>query len=124
MREYIGQQLIIGLAGEELTKDEAHFIIENNIGGVIPFARNLKSVEQIHNLVNEIQKLRYKTTHKAPLFISIDMEGGRVHRQSRSEGVVGRVLRGRGIEVLGEGHVHRLAGTVRDPVLRERGDPG
>lgn len=80
MREYIGQQFIIGLSGEELTKDEAHFIVENNIGGVILFARNLKSVEQIHSLINDIQKLRYKTAEKAPLFISVDMEGGRVHR--------------------------------------------
>ena len=79
MREYIGQQLIIGLAGEELSKEESHFIIENNIGGVVLFDRNLKSVEQTHTLINEIQKLRYKTTNKTPLFISIDMEGGRVH---------------------------------------------
>lgn len=80
MREIIGQQLIIGLSGEELTQDEAQFIVENNIGGVILFDRNLKSVEQIHKLITDIQQLRYKLPEKTPLFISVDMEGGRVHR--------------------------------------------
>jgi beta-N-acetylhexosaminidase len=80
MREYIGQQLIIGLSGEELTQDETQFIIENNIGGVILFDRNLKSVEQIHKLITDLQNLRHKTPEKTPLFISVDMEGGRVHR--------------------------------------------
>ncbi len=80
MRELIGQQLIIGLSGEELTQDEAQFIVENNIGGIILFDRNLKSVEQIHKLVTDVQQLRYKLPEKTPLFVSIDMEGGRVHR--------------------------------------------
>ncbi len=80
MRESIGQQFIIGLSGEELTKDEAQFIVDNNIGGIILFDRNLKSVEQIHKLVTDVQQLRYKTPDKTPLFVSIDMEGGRVHR--------------------------------------------
>ena len=80
MRELIGQQLIIGLSGEELLKEEAQFIVENNIGGVILFDRNLKSVEQIQKLITDIQKLRYQTEEKTPLFISVDMEGGRVHR--------------------------------------------
>lgn len=80
MREIIGQQMIIGLSGEELTQNEAQFIVENNIGGVILFDRNLKSVEQIHKLITDIQQLRYKLPEKAPLFVSVDMEGGRVHR--------------------------------------------
>ncbi len=80
MREFIGQQLIIGLSGETLTQDEAQFIVENNIGGIILFSRNLKSVEQTHKLICDVQQLRYKLPEKTPLFISVDMEGGRVHR--------------------------------------------
>ena len=76
----IGQQFIIGISGEELTKDEEQFIVENSIGGVILFDRNLKSIEQIHQLITHIQQLRFKDPEKRPLFISIDMEGGRVHR--------------------------------------------
>lgn len=80
MREIIGQQIIIGLEGEELQAEEAQFIVENNIGGVILFGRNLKSLEQIHKLITDIQQLRYKLPEQTPLIVSVDMEGGRVHR--------------------------------------------
>ncbi len=80
MRHTIGQQIIIGLQGLTLSKDEAKFIVDNNIGGVILFKRNVESPEQVRNLCAEIQALRHRMPNKAPLFISIDMEGGRVHR--------------------------------------------
>lgn len=80
MKHFIGQHLIIGLSGETLTADEKSFIIDNNIGGVVLFARNCKSPEQVFNLCSEIQNLRHELPYKTPFFISIDMEGGRVHR--------------------------------------------
>lgn len=80
MREIIGQQLIIGIEGTELSKEESQFIIKNNIGGVILFSRNYESIEQLHKLVTDLQRLRYHTVDKTPLFISADMEGGRVQR--------------------------------------------
>lgn len=80
IRHAIGQQMIIGLAGTTLSKDEANFIVENNIGGVILFKRNTETPEQVRDLNAEIQALRHRMPNKAPLFISIDMEGGRVHR--------------------------------------------
>jgi beta-N-acetylhexosaminidase len=78
--EKIGQQFIIGIQGPELLEEEKEFITKYNIGGVILFDRNLKSPEQIHALTSDLQGLRHKTKDKTPLFISIDMEGGRVHR--------------------------------------------
>ncbi len=80
MVEKIGQQFIIGIQGPKLLEEEKEFITKYNIGGVILFARNLESPEQIHALTSELQGLRHKTKDKTPLFISIDMEGGRVHR--------------------------------------------
>lgn len=80
MVDKIGQLLIIGLRDKVLTQDEAEFIITNNIGGVILFARNVESPKQIHELVSSIQRLRHKTRDKLPFFIGIDMEGGRVAR--------------------------------------------
>ena len=72
--------MIIGLQGLELGKDEAQFIVENNIGGVILFSRNYESLEQLHKLITDVQRLRYKTEDKTPIFVSADMEGGRVQR--------------------------------------------
>lgn len=80
LREKLGQLLIVGLQGTELTKEEETFLVNNNIGGVVLMGRNTQSPEQIHRLCSSIQKLRNQTNSKAPFFISIDMEGGRVAR--------------------------------------------
>ncbi len=80
MKHLLGQQIFIGLSGKSLTDDEKKFIVENNIGGVTLFGRNCESPEQIRNLCAEIQNLRHRMKDKAPLFIGIDMEGGRVAR--------------------------------------------
>lgn len=79
-QEIIGQHILIGLSGASLTADEKKFIVENNISGVTLFDRNCIEPKQIRDLCAEIQSLRHKMSDKAPLFIGIDMEGGRVHR--------------------------------------------
>ncbi|MCC6137239.1 MAG: beta-N-acetylhexosaminidase [Bdellovibrionaceae bacterium] len=80
MIEKVGQHLIIGLRGTSLLPEEREFIIKYNIGGVILFDRNVKTPEQIHALTTELHSLREHTKDHAPLIVSIDMEGGRVHR--------------------------------------------
>ncbi len=80
MKNIIGQHFIIGLQSTTLKKEEADFIVKNNIGGVCLFKRNIESPKQLHALTTELNSLRSKTVDKAPLFISVDMEGGRVHR--------------------------------------------
>ena len=80
IRELIGQHMIIGVSGASLTNEEKKFIVENNISGVVLFARNCLNPEQIRDLCAEIQSLRHKMHDRAPLFIGIDMEGGRVLR--------------------------------------------
>lgn len=80
MDSKIGQLMMIGLSGPELTSAEADFITKNNISGVCLFARNVESPKQIHKLTKDLRALQSKQTDKAPMFIAIDMEGGRVHR--------------------------------------------
>ncbi len=80
MTDKIGQLLFIGIRGKTLTQDETEFLIKNNIGGVILFARNIESPEQVHALCTQIQAVRHKTRDKLPLFIGVDQEGGRVAR--------------------------------------------
>ncbi len=80
MKNIIGQNFIIGIQGTSLLKEESQFIVDHNIGGICLFKRNIESPKQLHALTSELNSLRSKTTDKAPLFISVDMEGGRVHR--------------------------------------------
>ena len=80
MRQLIGQHLYIGVSGYSLTDSEKKFIVENNIGGIVLFERNLQSPQQIHQLCSEIQSLRHKMPDKSPIAIGIDMEGGRIAR--------------------------------------------
>lgn len=80
MLSKLGQLFFIGIEGTDLQPHEVDFIIQNNIGGVILFDRNLESPEQIYRLCTEIQSLRERTVEKLPLFIGTDMEGGRVMR--------------------------------------------
>lgn len=80
MIDKIGQLLFIGIRGPTLFQDEAEFIVKNNIGGVILFARNIESPEQVHALCTHLQSLRHKSRDKLPLFIGVDQEGGRVAR--------------------------------------------
>lgn len=72
----IGQLFIIGISGKTLTENEAQFITENNIGGIVLFGRNLESPDQLKKLTSQLNSLALDH----PLFISIDMEGGRVNR--------------------------------------------
>jgi beta-N-acetylhexosaminidase len=80
MKKEFGQLVFIGLEGTELKSHEADFMIENNIGGVTLFGRNVKTPEQIHRLCTDLYNLKSKMPSKMPPFIAIDMEGGRVHR--------------------------------------------
>lgn len=80
MSKLVGQRIFTGIRGHALTEEEKTFIAENNIGGVVLFARNVAEPQQVRDLCAEIQSLRHLQADKAPLFIGIDMEGGRVHR--------------------------------------------
>lgn len=80
IKNVIGQHLFIGISGTSLTKDEKDFIIKNNISGVTLFARNLDTPESLYELTREIQSCSKQQADKSPLFIAIDMEGGRVAR--------------------------------------------
>jgi beta-N-acetylhexosaminidase len=80
VNKLIGQHIIMGISGLALTADEKKFIVSNNIGGIVLFGRNVADAKQVHSLCTEIQSLRHQMADKAPLFIGIDMEGGRVAR--------------------------------------------
>ncbi len=88
----IGQMLLLGFRGFELTADNPIFtdIRERHIGGVVLFQydselksweRNIQSPDQLRALNQSLQALA-----ATPLLISIDQEGGIISRLNPSNG--------------------------------------
>jgi beta-N-acetylhexosaminidase len=71
----IGQLLIIGFDGTEMSPRLRSLLTRLQPAGVILFARNIASGEQTHRLLNECQ-----SCVSTRLFTCVDMEGGRVDR--------------------------------------------
>ena len=67
--------IIFDLIGTELSAEERDILQHPLIGGVIYFARNYESKEQIKTLTQNIRKATTKN-----LLITVDQEGGRVQR--------------------------------------------
>lgn len=75
LRMNLGQLLIIGFDGTEISPRLASLLTKIQPAGVILFARNITSAEQTYWLLRECQKCV-----DAPLFTCVDLEGGRVDR--------------------------------------------
>lgn len=80
--EKIGQRLVGGFPGNEMSPDFIRLVKEYKIGNVILFQHNVESSAQLLRLCGDIQALvRRETGHDA--FITIDQEGGAVTRLPR-----------------------------------------
>jgi beta-N-acetylhexosaminidase len=66
---------MLDIEGLALSPADRDLLREPAVGGVILFARNFESVEQLTALVSNIRALR-----SPPLIIAVDHEGGRVQR--------------------------------------------
>jgi beta-N-acetylhexosaminidase len=71
----VGQLLIVGFDGTEMTPQISSLLTRIQPAGVILFARNIKSVEQTWRLLHDCRKCI-----STPLFTCVDLEGGRVDR--------------------------------------------
>src|SRR5271157_36577 len=71
----VGQLLIIGFDGTEMSPRLASLLTKIQPAGVILFARNITGAEQTHRLLRECQK-----QVATPLFTCVDLEGGKVDR--------------------------------------------
>ena len=77
LKDALGQVLIIGFDGTEVTPDLERLIKDIHPGGVLLLSRNLENAEQTKVLVEDLQKLSLKETG-VPLFVAADQEGGMV----------------------------------------------
>src|ERR1039457_4134437 len=71
----IGQLLIIGFDGTEMSPRLASLLTKIQPAGVILFVRNITGAEQTHTLLRECQQCV-----ATPLFTCVDLEGGTVDR--------------------------------------------
>jgi beta-N-acetylhexosaminidase len=71
----VGQLLIIGFDGSELSPAVAEMLTRIQPAGIILFARNIVNAQQTHKLLKDCQ-----SCVKERLFTSVDLEGGRVDR--------------------------------------------
>jgi protein-L-isoaspartate O-methyltransferase len=75
-RKHAGQLVIAGFAGHTIPADLKSLAREFDLGGVIFFARNVESPEQVAELSRQARELE----RELPLWVSVDQEGGRVAR--------------------------------------------
>uniref|UniRef100_A0A0D2XH01 Glycoside hydrolase family 3 N-terminal domain-containing protein n=1 Tax=Fusarium oxysporum (strain Fo5176) TaxID=660025 RepID=A0A0D2XH01_FUSOF len=75
----IGQILIMGWDGTEVTPQIRSLIEDHHLGSIILTAKNLKSAQQTAELVQELQTIAKNAGHLQPLLIALDQENGGVN---------------------------------------------
>ncbi|KAK3292609.1 glycoside hydrolase family 3 protein [Chaetomium fimeti] len=75
----IGQMLIMGWDGTEVTPQIRNLIEQHHVGSILLTAKNLKSAQQTARLVQELQTIAHQAGHPHPLLIALDQENGGVN---------------------------------------------
>ncbi|MFZ5863580.1 MAG: beta-N-acetylhexosaminidase [Nitrospirota bacterium] len=76
LKEKLAQLIMVGFEGTRPGPSITRLVKTTRVGGVILFRRNVTSPEHVLALTRGLQRL----APKAPLFVAIDQEGGRVSR--------------------------------------------
>lgn len=66
--------LMLDIAGTELTQEDIELLQAPQVGGMILFARNIESPQQVRALTDHMRRIR------PDILIAVDQEGGRVQR--------------------------------------------
>ncbi|MFQ5418678.1 MAG: beta-N-acetylhexosaminidase [Myxococcota bacterium] len=75
--EQPGQLLFVGFDGLDVPDDLGSLVAQGRVGGVVLFARNIESPQQLRALADD---LHARAPDDCPLTVAIDQEGGRVQR--------------------------------------------
>lgn len=78
LEEKIGQMLLVGISGKTAGAEAQKMIAEDKVGGIILYSSNVGSLKELVRLTNDLKKSN--SGNPAPLFMSIDQEGGKVSR--------------------------------------------
>lgn len=79
LEDKLGQMLIIGFEGTEVTLEVSSLFSSIRPGGVLLLSRNIVNKEQVWKLVADLQEVSMRSTG-LPLFVAVDQEGGIVSR--------------------------------------------
>ncbi|HXW92731.1 MAG TPA: beta-N-acetylhexosaminidase [Terriglobales bacterium] len=112
-RKAIGQLLIIGFDGTEMSRRLRALLTGIQPAGVILFARNIVAAEQTYRLLKECQ-----ACVSARLFTCVDMEGGEV---DRFRNVLGRAPAAADVFRSGDRRLSRKQGRVLGEACRALG---
>lgn len=74
-----GQLLMVGLPGPRVEEVARGLVRDLKVGGIVLFARNLESPEQVWQLTHDLQQ-EASAAGGPPLLIALDQEGGPVQR--------------------------------------------
>lgn len=80
MEKTIGELFVIGFEGKSVPKAIKDLIHRHHIGGIILFARNIGTPNEVLSLTTSLQREAKAAGYKRPLFICIDQENGVVRR--------------------------------------------
>ena len=87
LKAMIGQRLVAGFPGYEITDALRSVVKEYKVGNIILFAENVRDCAQLRRLCAQLQELIRGETG-LPAFITIDQEGGVVSRLGEDAAVV------------------------------------
>jgi beta-N-acetylhexosaminidase len=74
-----GQRLLLGFDGTQLNDDLKHLIRDIQTAGIILFAQNIDTPDQVKSLCRECQQFA-RSCGLPPLIVAVDQEGGTVAR--------------------------------------------
>lgn len=110
----LSRLIFAGVAGPDLSVEEIAALGELQPGGVTLFSRNLRSLQQVHDLICGLRECA-----RQPLVVAIDVEGGPVNRLTAVDPRLGALPAARVQATWGPGrlvriweHVGRLLASV------------
>lgn len=77
VEEKVGQLLMVGLAGTQVTPQIRRWVRDRHVGGIALFARNLVNLKQTSTFTRDLRALSHGFV---PPLIALDQEGGNVTR--------------------------------------------
>lgn len=111
LEEKLGQMILAGIEGGEMDAEAKAMIARHQVGGIILYAANIADLNGMVSLINSLKTAN--AGGPAPLFISVDQEGGKVSRLPSAYATIPSN------ETVGKSKNAELAGTMGRLIARE-----